>query len=474
MSNEKYVFNKSNFTKYLLGVLVLAFVFSSISSILFMSNKYNIIIGKYKKVNINEFVSILNNEKRSMASLKLTEEQMAQLNSKEFMLSTLNRVLYSKLIDMEVENFVIQKPKKLILDDILQEKDFHTDGKFDINKLERFLKRYNITEQDYIKVLRESHNKRFLIDTLAELLDVNGYSLKILQSEANKYKNIEIFSIEKGRLENYSGDVTEDEMKRYYNSNINSFVIPEERRLDYIKITNYTEDQINEFQSLKAKGLSIQEIAKEMSLKVDTYGYLKKEDIESNKKYQDVPNIFEYTIGKVFAPKRKDKDVYFYHIADLKESRVKNLDEVKKEVKMAIQDKKTEELRFEIVTKIVEEYKKKGFNSEFLVSKNFKIQNKRGVVKKSENYNKDFLAAVMKTKKGKVTGVFADDKVLYFAFVRAEGVLTKDNKQYTDATEIRKELFEEDSDRLFRYYTSYLRDKKYKLRVNYKLLDLIK
>lgn len=474
MSNKKDYFDKTNFTKYLLGILIFAFIFSSINSMLFMSNKYNIIIGKYKKVNINEFVSILNNEKRSMASLKLTEEQLAQLNSREFMLSTLSRVLYSKLIDMEIENFVIQKPKKLILDDILQEKDFYTDGKFDIIKLERFLKRYNVSEQDYIKIIQESHNKKFLIDTLTELINTNNYSLKILQSEANKYKNIEVFSIEKGRLENYSGDVTENEIKHYYNSNINNFIIPEERRLDYIKITNCTEEQISEFQSLRSKGLSIQEIAKEMNLKVDTYGYLKKEDIENNGKYKDIPDIFEYSVGKIFAPKKKDGDTYFYCIADSKESRVKSLDEVKKEIKMTIQDKKTEELRLKIVIEIAEEYKKNGFNSEFLTSKNFKSQNKKGITKNSKDYDKDFLASVMKAKKGEVTKVFADDKVLYFAFIRAEGVLTKENKQYIDITEVKKGLSEENNDRLFRYYTNYLRDKKYKLKVNYKLLDLIK
>ena len=43
MTNEKNNnFDKINFSKYLLAILILAFIFSSISGIMFMSNKYNI------------------------------------------------------------------------------------------------------------------------------------------------------------------------------------------------------------------------------------------------------------------------------------------------------------------------------------------------------------------------------------------------------------------------------------------------
>lgn len=474
MNSDKISFDKSSFTKYLLGILVFTFIFSSISSILFMSNKYNIIVGKYKKVNINEFVSILNNEKRAMASLKLNEEQIAQLNSKEFMLSTLSKVLYSKLIDMEIEKFVIQKPKKLVLDSIVLDKNFYTDGKFDIKKLEQLLKRYNVSEQDYIKILQESHNKKFLLDTLISVDNINNYSLEILQSEANKYKNIDIFSIEKGRLESYSGEIDEEEIKHYYNININKFILPEERQLDYIKITDYTEEQISKFESLKSKGLSMQEIAKDMNLRVDTYGYLKKEEVDNSEKYKDLPNIFERAIGKISGPKRREKDVYFYCVANIKESRVKDIDEVRRDIKLAIQDKKTEEIRLEAVNKIINDYRNEGFDSEFLISNGFKIKNIKGITKRDEEYDDGFLISVMATKKGGVTGVFADDKYLYFAFVRAEGALTKDNKQYVNISDVKEKLFEEDNDRLFRYYKNYLKDKKYKLRINYKLLDLIK
>ena len=476
MTNEKNNnFDKINFSKYLLAILILAFIFSSISGIMFMSNKYNIIIGKQKKVNINEFVSILNNEKRAFASLKLTEEQLAQLNSREFMLSTLSKVLYSKLIDMEIENFGIQKPRYLILDDILLEENFHTDGKFDIKKLEGLLERYNITEQEYIKIIQNSDNKKFLLDTIVGINNINNQSLNIIHLETNKYKNIDVFKIEKGRLKSYNGDVSEEEMKHFYNSNISRFVVPEERQVDYIKLTDYTIEQINKIETLKSKGLSIQEIAKKMGLKVETYGFIKKKDIENDEKYKDMPDVFEFTVGKISGLVKIEKDAYFYCVVKVKESKVKDIKEVERDIKLSIQDIKTNEIRLEKVKEIAEDYKKRGFNSNFLISNGFTIiKNKNKVNHKSEEYNKDFLEDIMATKSGNITGIFEDENNIYFAFVKSEGILTANDKDYVDIDNIKKMLVKSDNDKLLIDYTNYLRDQKYKLRINYKLLDLIK
>ena len=51
-------------SKGLLIILIFAFVLSSLSSIIFMTNKYNVIAVDDTKININEFVKILNILKR--------------------------------------------------------------------------------------------------------------------------------------------------------------------------------------------------------------------------------------------------------------------------------------------------------------------------------------------------------------------------------------------------------------------------
>ena len=264
-------------------------------------------------------------------------------------------------------------------------------------------------------------------------------------------------------------------MKHFYNSNISRFVVPEERQVDYIKLTDYNIEQINKIETLKSKGLSIQEIAKKMGLKVETYGFIKKKDIENDEKYKDMPDVFEFTVGKISGLVKIEKDAYFYCVVKVKESKVKDIKEVERDIKLSIQDIKTNEIRLEKVKEIAEDYKKRGFNSNFLISNGFTIiKNKNKVNHKSEEYNKDFLEGIMATKSGNITGIFEDENNIYFAFVKSEGILTANDKDYVDIDNIKKMLVKSDNDKLLIDYTNYLRDQKYKLRINYKLLDLIK
>lgn len=471
MSNN---FGKSEWTKYLLSLLVIAFIFSSISGILFMSNKYNIIIGKQRKVNINEFVSILNNEKRAMYSLKLTEEQLALLNSKEFMISILSKIMYSKLIDIEIENLGIQKPKYLVMDSILNDKYFHEDGKFKFEKFEEMLSKYGISEQDYIKILQDSHNKKFLFDSLNSISNLNESSINIAMSGVNTYKNIIIFSIEKSKLPSYKGKIEEDEIKHYYNSNINKFVIPEKKEISYIKIVNYKEDQLEKIKKMKLNGSSLEDIAKTMDLKIETLGFISKDEVESNDNYKWMFNIYDLEKGKLSYIRKVDNDAYIYMVSNIEEGKVKPIDDVKNEIISIIKDEKTTDLYIDLVNKYSDEYKKKNFDSNYLINLGFKLKKVNKFNYRISDYDEDFIKIVMSSSNSNITKVFIDSKNIYFAYIENSGILDKNNKNYISKDYIIKEFEKYNEEIILESYMNYLKNNKYKLRINYKLLDLIK
>ena len=59
----KNFFDKK-YSKYLLLLLAFAFILSSVSGIIFMTNKYNIISVDNKKIGINEFLRMLNSKRQ--------------------------------------------------------------------------------------------------------------------------------------------------------------------------------------------------------------------------------------------------------------------------------------------------------------------------------------------------------------------------------------------------------------------------
>ncbi|MDR1499110.1 MAG: SurA N-terminal domain-containing protein, partial [Rickettsiales bacterium] len=165
-------FLNSGATKFLLGILIVAFVLSSISGILFMSNRYNILVIGDEKVNINTFVNIINNEKQTVYQRNPTEEQIKYLDSEEFLLETVNKVLITKLIGEEIKDYKFDEPEEIILSKIASEKSLFTNGKFDVKKFNDTLAAYNITENLYIKALQEQDSRNAFLSSFADVVDV--------------------------------------------------------------------------------------------------------------------------------------------------------------------------------------------------------------------------------------------------------------------------------------------------------------
>ena len=112
-------------SKGLLIILIFAFVLSSLSSIIFMTNKYNVIAVNDIKININEFVKILNNEKQRRYALNQTEKEVDFLNSKDFMFIMVSNLLREKIINKEIEFYNIKEPNNVILSKIAKENYFY-------------------------------------------------------------------------------------------------------------------------------------------------------------------------------------------------------------------------------------------------------------------------------------------------------------------------------------------------------------
>ncbi|GHU27177.1 hypothetical protein FACS1894152_3380 [Bacilli bacterium] len=466
---------KTSGAKYLIITLVVIFIFSSVS-VLFMNNKYNIISGEGKTLHINEFIRILNKEKQQLYSTKLDASEIAYLNSREFMMTILHRTLYSKLLELEMEAAVIKEPREIALESILKTEPFQTDGKFDVAKFNEFLKKGKLTEIDFVAMVQETDNKRFLMENLTGMVAFERTGVEVLLQQNNTYKNVKIFSIEEVRLESDSTAVSKEDVKRYYNNNIRKFAVPETRKIDYVRLINYDKVQLSNLRKAMSVKKNINDLAKAVNLKVETFGYLSRQEILNEEKYIKLYGLFEREPHKLYGVEKEDGDAYVYYISDIKEEYVKNIEKVEKDIISAIQDERTLELRKKIISEYVTEYKNKKSSDEVLTKRGFKVKrvNQLGWRKKQDQ-STGFVKQVMATSDGNATDIFHDKSTVYFAIVTKTGIFDEKDSSYMNRDRILNEIGQQMRETLVSSYLNYLKDYKHnKIKVNYDLLDLIR
>lgn len=460
--------------KSLLIILVIAFIISSLGGIVFMTNKYNVIVINDKKVNINEFVKILNNEKQRIYLANQDEKQIDFLNSKEFMVVTLHNLLQNELINKEIETHNIAEPDSIVLSKISKEQYFYTNNKFDIEKFHKLLEQYKITEYDFIKMSKNDDNINFLISLINNIKANNYFVDKIFQNE-NKYKSVSIFSINKKLIKTDKVSIKDEDIKKYYDDNIDSFTIPETRKVDYIELENFTDSDNNKIKELLLTSDSISNIASNINTTTKTLGYINNNDINNliEKYGQDINNIFSYKINDFSKIIKIDNKLYVFSVVDIKDKKIQTINEVKNNIKETLINDVLNRQYVAKVSNYVEVYSRNGYNNKTLLNKGFTVKNAQ-ISKHNKDYNVDFVKNVLDANIKSVTKVFTDNDSVYFAYIQNEGLINESNDNFIDKESVKYELANSINNSIHKTYIDYLQNIKYKVKLNYKLLDLIR
>lgn len=472
MNLSKNITN-SKWSKILLGILIAAFIVSSISGIMFMADKYNIISMDDKKININEFIRILNNEKQKIYLTNQSDEQLDFLNSKQFMIITLNKLINESLIEKEIENFKLKEPDEIILKQITKEKYFYTNNKFDLDKFHKILKSYNMSDYSYMEMLRNNNSMVFL-NSLINLLSFNNFIVNNIFNKENGYKAITIFSLSKKLMQLDNIDVNNEDINNYYKNNISNFNVPETRKIDYIEFEKFTSDDSKKIEELLLTSDTINDIAKSMNVKLNTLGYITIDEAEKNKEYNSLEEAFTYKINDFSTIKKINNKVFIFSVTDIKNSRTKTIDEVKDEIKNTLINQVKNDKYKNIVMSYVNDYIKDNYNRNYLTNKGFKFVNLDISKKSITDYDIDFINNVLNTEKGKITDIFVDNNKVYFAYIRNNKVYTKNSEYFTSNEELQNYFYTSLNEDLKNHYINYLQNVKYQVKINYKLLNLIK
>ena len=460
MTNMKNFFDKK-YSKYLLLLLAFAFILSSVSGIIFMTNKYNIISVDNKKIGINEFLRMLNSKRQIDYYSAKNKEAVAFLNSREYMTNFLNNLLYETILYKSIYDLELLPNNDFILSEIIKEEVFKTNGNFDLNKFNTLISTYNLTQQNYIDLMKDQESQTFLFSLFGNKLN-NDNIVDIFFNYNNLYKDVTVYKINKNNLKIKDGVFTDNDLKEYYESNIDDFKEEETRKIDYI-VLNKDIDK-NKVEELLLTSFDIKELASKLNVSIKTLGYLNSANILKNENINDLIN---YNVND-FSKLKIDGDNYLvYSVVDIKEGKLKTFEESKKIITNILNKIYIDNNAKEVVSNYIKENK----NRQFFVNKGFTSKNYK-ITRTLSDFNEDFVKNVLSS--DKYSNVFIDGDFVYFAKINSSGFITDKDSNFVSKEDIKNNINILFGDDVRNAYFNYLNNYKYKVKVNYKLLDLIK
>lgn len=454
-------FLNKKYSKYLLLLLAFAFVISSISGIVFMTNKYNIISVDSKKVGINEFIKMLNSKREIDYYSSKNKEDISFLNSKEYMVNFLNSLLYDTILYKSIYDYRLLPSNDVILEKIINEESFKTNGMFDLDRFNNIMAAYNITQQNYIDLMKDQDSQSFLFSIFNNKIDVSNMA-DIIFNYSNLYKNVVVYKINKNKLNVIKKTFAEKELKEYYDTNIDDFKEEEKRKIDYIVLDKNIDR--NKVEELLLTSFDIKELAKSLGNNIKSLGYLTNEDILKN---EDIKDLTKYNINDLSNIKIKQDNYIIYSVVDIKGGVLKTFEESKEKISSIL----NEEYIDDECKKIVNSYIKEPKNDRFFINNGFDVENIK-ITNNYDNYGKDFIDNILSS--NTYSDVFVDDNYVFFAKIKDSGIISKNEDGFVDKENIRYELESSFANDIQNLYINYLNKYKYKVKVNYKLLDLIK
>ena len=188
------------------------------------SNYYNNVVSDFKsRVNMND--------------PSVTEF----LESYEFKVSVLNQLLNDRIL-YQIATDSNFKSSALLVDEYLKNiPGFITENNFDQNKYKRFLALRKVSDEQFRNSISVEITTNQYKEFLKNLLLTSNIDIKEYNNVKYVKKNIKYFDILKSEVRN-SIEVTNDDIKNYYEENINQFSIPEKIKVEYI---TYTKDSLN-------------------------------------------------------------------------------------------------------------------------------------------------------------------------------------------------------------------------------------
>ncbi|OOF87601.1 peptidylprolyl isomerase [Rodentibacter ratti] len=376
--------------KFILGLITISFLVGGMSGYLFSS--YDSYAAKVNGETISQqdFMNRYNQEFEARAAQE-GEAFLTQSDSPEFV-NALRQGIINRLVDQELLRQYAQELKLGVSDEMIKraivvDPNFQSNGKFDNGRYQQILAQNGLSSDTYANILRGALTLEQMQNGIADSefvvpVQVKDSAQLFFQKRIARLATLSLAD------EMAKQNITEDEVKTYYEANQKAFVQPEQVKVQYIQVSGadvakdiqvsdveiaqYYQDNKAQFMTQKLahiqfsneqdaqtayqelqNGVNFAELAKTRSLdKVSgenggELGWVNANELP--KAFEDATTVLQ--IGKFSEPVKVDGN---FHIILVEERKEKSLDEVKAQITDTVR-KNLLENRFYTIEKDVRE-----------------------------------------------------------------------------------------------------------------------
>jgi len=469
-------FSGTIYSKILLGIIIIPFIFWGMGSSIRGGSKNTVVVIDKEKYSIQEFSDFI---KRT--AVKKVEPNEIQ--------DFLTNFIGEKLIEKEIEHFKIKLSDSSLKKLVKHQKDFKRENKFSRTEYEKFLLKNNISAVNFESILSKQEKKKQVLDIIGGGIFPPKFLVNISYDRINQKRTIELINLNDVFMEQLN--FSEDQIKNYLENNKDKYTeifkslklleLNPKKIIGNDEFTDLFFKKIDEIDDLIIRGENSDYIVKKFNLEKPNLVTINESGKNNNSKV--IETISKSLAKKIFNLDETEPTVLIednnkYFIVELykTENIQKNIkdESTKNQIRSDLGKETRRRLTAEIIAKINNNnFNKLDFDN---LSKNENVNVKKINL---ENRNDD---KVLKKEAVDQVYSFADKKIIvvneiafsenYLIYIdKIENVtIDKNSEEYQKYYNLSKIKIERD---LYNTYDNYL-GKRYKIDINYQAVDTIK
>lgn len=470
----------SFFTKVLIGLIILPFVFWGMGDV-FRTGNQNVLVNiDAEKIGVQNFVNYL-------SQLNLTDEQRKNLSKTDLLDRILSDYIGKKIIAMEIETGGVKLSNNSLKEIITSDETFKKDNQFSRTEYEKFLLENRMSPTMFEQNISEQEKKRQLLTYLSEGINLPNFLINKEFQNENQNKTIQYIELD----DLYKNKkFTDEEIKKIYDEN-KQFLVREFKKINFVELLpsnltgqpEYNEayfKRIDEIENGILDGKKVNDFAQEFNLSLKTINETDRN--KKNKLGQDIIKLEDGLFERIFNVEANKASLinlnnkYFL-------SEVESINQITRDLEdKEIRDAITSQLKIKYIAesniKIVKQlsegkFKKEQFDN---FSKENNISIKNTTLKNLEDetiFNKDIIREIFKVKDNElqlITDSTLTKNYIIYSVKTEFPPFDKNNKKFTEYETKAKLGF---SNQIYGTFDAAVNER-YDVKINEKVLTRIK
>ena len=471
-------FSTSIYSKILLGIVVIPFVFWGMGSTFTGGNKNVLVKIDKEKLSTQNFADFIT--KNRGANVKVASNDIDEL---------LSIFIGDKLMEKEYENFNIKLSDAALKKLIKNQKEFKRDNKFSRTEYEKFLLKNGMSAVAFESNLARQEKKKQLITFIGGGINPPEFVVEDVYNKINQKRFVEIIDLNDAMIKELN--FSNEEISSYFEKNIDSYKqvyksikvleLNTERLIGSNEFNDIFFKKIDDINDLVISGESFDVIIDKYNLGEADLFNINKEGSDLNDKGTEklsktlIKNIYLIPEGENIGF-FEDKEKFYIAEIDKTENVQKNLKDaaVVQDIKDNLTLIKKRKIFSEIMSKINQNSFSKQDFDKFSIDKDINIKKiKLNNINDNKKIRNEIINQIYKVQEKKI--ILVNDmelKEVFLIFIDKieEASIGEKNDEYDKYVNLTKLRM---TNNLFNTYDRYIKQK-YKIEINYNALKTVK